>query len=88
MPVPASRAEAHETFRPRLANARARGRVLDRLNALGLVELRPLEHAGEPVTREQAHVALLDALYDPVTGLLRDMPTTPVQAQRVHETTD
>lgn len=82
MPVPATRDAAHAVFAPLDDNARARGRVLDRLNALGAIALRPA--GGEPITRGEAHEALLDELYDE-HGQLRDAPTTPVQARAIHQ---
>ena len=61
-PVPELRHEADRLYAPRVRHARARMARLDRLNALGLLELRA--QAGEPITMQQAHEATLDALYD------------------------
>lgn len=84
-PVPASRAEADEAYKPWSPSRDATPARLGRLNGLGLLELRSTP--GPSITQQQAHEATLDALYDE-HGLLRDMPTTPTPSQPVHETVD
>lgn len=82
-PVPATRAEADALYGVGRVTGPASGAQLYRLARLGCLELRAA--GGEPLTRGRAHDWLLDALYDPDTGRLRDEPheqavrATPVQ---------
>lgn len=65
-PLPATREEADELFRPRAGGnerAVAYGPRLCRLAQLGLLELRST--SGPPITNAEAHAAILDALYPP-----------------------
>lgn len=65
-PVPATRQAADELFRPRSPWREATGARLERLNNLGLLELRPTP--AEPITQQAAHQATLDAMYGPLEG--------------------
>jgi len=63
-PLPATREEADELFRPRAGSnegAVAYGPRLCRLATLGLLELRATP--GPPITNLEAHQAILDTLY-------------------------
>lgn len=59
-PLPATRREADEIWRPHTGNVPARGTRLHRANVLGL-----LHPEGRPLTALEVHEAILDAIYGP-----------------------
>lgn len=76
-PLPATRSEADELFRPSRPDALVLPPRLARLNALGCLRLVPPGSGG--ITQAQAHEAILDAMYDE-DGVLRvDGPPSVAQ---------
>lgn len=61
-PYPPTRHEADETFRPLSPTGRAESARLYRMNVLGLLAER--KERGAEISRQQAHEAILNALYD------------------------
>ena len=74
-PLPATRQEADELFRPRSPDTAVLPPRLARLNAMGLLTIR--EVPGKQISQAQAHRAILDGLYDEA-GQLRVDGDAPV----------